>query len=454
MTFMFIRVLTIAGALSILAATTASAQEFFRELGASRSSSGIGRLGPGSNVFIGNDPYGIPAVSTADLEQEEKNYNIRIGQFDLSVAAGVGFEFNDNITLSENNRISDVIFRPQVDLEGAIRFSESSRLRIGVGIGYAKYLNNSQFDSKSPLIAPTSSIVWTAETGAFRFTFRERLSYQEDPFAQPVLSNVATFRRYENQAGVQVDWDANQYTKIAVGYDRYDLWVRDEFYAAQEQGINTFFLKPSYQISPSFTVGFNASMSLVDFRLNSRADSIVYLIGPYIRWRVSDYLDVYAEAGYQNSAFDGSSLFQALSPVTGLTAGTITVDGQDSSNIYARLEIAHRPTEYFRHKLGFSRTSELGFLSNFYDLYHVEYTADWALNEKTSIRPILFYEFYEASGLLPEKAHRFGSALGIYHTFSDSLTVGLDYRFLVRDSNLDQADFYQNLGLVSVYYKF
>jgi hypothetical protein len=442
------------GALCLLSATSAFGQEFFRELGTSRSSGGIGRLGPGPNVFIGNDPYGVPAISAADLDQDEKNYNIRIGQFDLAVAAGVGFEFNDNITLSENNRISDVIFRPQVDFEGAIRFSESSRLHLGVGIGYAKYFNNSEFDSKSPLISPNSSIIWTAEVGAFRFTLRERLSYQEDPFAQPTVSNVATFRRWENQAGIQVDWDANQYTKIAVGYDRYDLWARDEFYAATEQGINTIFLRPSYQITPTFTLGFNASVSFVDFRLNTRADSIVYLIGPYVRWRVSDYLDVYAEVGYQNTSFDGLSIFRSIDSLTGASLGDITVDGQDGNSIYARLEIAHRPTEFFRHKLAFSRTSEIGFLSNFYDLYHVEYNIDWAINEKTSLRPLFFYEYYEASGLLPEKAHRFGTALGIYHVFSDSLTVGLDYRFLLRDSNLNQADFYQNLGLVSLYYKF
>jgi hypothetical protein len=441
-------------AFTLCSASSLLAQGFFRELGASRTSSGIGRLGPTDNVFIGNDAYAIPSISAADLEQEEKNYNIRIGQLDLSIAAGAGFEFNDNITLSENNRTGDVVFRPQVDIDGAIRFSERNRLHLGFGIGYAKYFNNSEFDSKSPLISPNSSIVWTAESGAFRFTFRERVSYQEDPFAQPVVSNVAVYRRWENQAGLQVDWDANQYTKIAVGYDRYDLWVRDSYYADLEQGINTFFLRPSYQINPNITVGLNASVSLVDFRLRTRADSTVYLVGPYVRWRVNDYLDVYAEAGYQNSTFDGQSIYRTVDPITGLATGSLTVDGQDGSTVYWRVELAHRPTEFFRHKFAFSKTTEVGFLSNFYDLYHVEYIIDWAVNEKTSVRPILFYEFYEASGIQPEEAHRIGAALGIYHVFSDSLTVGLDYRFLWRDSNLNQSDFYQNLGLVSLYYKF
>ena len=55
---------------------------------------------------------------------------------------------------------------------------------------------------------------------------------------------------------------------------------------------------------------------------------------------------------------------------------------------------------------------------------------------------------------MPEQAHRLGAALGIYHIFTDNFTVGLDYRYLVKDSNQNGADYYQNLGMVSLYYKF
>ena len=443
------------GTISLLAAANGTAQEFFRDFGSSRSSSGIGRLAPGADVFIGNSPNGIEPLTDADVQASEGTYNMKLGMLEMSVALGVGFEFNDNITLSENNQISDIIFRPQLDLEGVIRFSETNRLRIGFGISYAKYFNHSEFDSDSLLISPTSALSWTAEAGAFKFTIRERFSYQEDPFDQPTLVNAATFKRYENQAGIQVDWDASQYTKISVGYDRYDLWAKDEFYKDQDHGINTFFLRPSYQISPAFTLGFNASVSLIDYRRTTRADGTSYLLGPFVRWRVSDYTDVLLEVGYQRSSFDGTTTVPALNPVTGLpTGGVVGIDSEDSSGYYAKLEIANRPTEFLRQKLSFSKTSELGFRSNFYDLYHLEYTLDWAMTEKTTIRPTFFYEYYEASGPQSEKAHRVGGALGLYHIFSDNLTVGLDYRFIVRDSNLTNSDYTQNLGLISLYYKF
>ena len=84
----------------------------------------------------------------------------------------------------------------------------------------------------------------------------------------------------------------------------------------------------------------------------------------------------------------------------------------------------------------------------------MEYSLEWAIQEKTTLRPTLFYEYYKTSGPVPETAHRVGAALGIYHVFSDNFTAGLDYRFLVKDSNLVGADYYQDLVMLSLYYKF
>ena len=446
------RIIPILGSISLLAAGSAKAQEYFRDFGSSRSSGGIGRLAPGSEVFLGNNPNGIEPLTEADITQDEKNYNIRIGALDLSIAVGAGFEFNDNIALSQTNRQADIIFRPQLDIEGSLRFSETSRLRLGVGIGYAKYFSHSQYDSKSLLISPTSAITWSAEMGAFKVTARERLAYQEDPFDQPTL-NVANYRRWENQAGIQVDWDANQYTKISVGYDRYDLWAQDPTYSAVDHGINTFFLRPTWQAGPHFTFGLNASYSMFEYRQNLHSDGHSILVGPFVRWKVNDLTDVYAEVGFQQSSFDSGTTYSIVDRLTGLVTGT-GFDTQNASGWYAKFEIANRPTEFLRHKLSFSKTAELGYGSNFYDLYHVEYSLEWAFREKTTIRPTFFYEYYKTSGPNAEAAHRFGTALGIYHVFTDNFTVGLDYRYLVKDSNLPGADYYQNLGMVSLYYKF
>jgi len=68
--------------------------------------------------------------------------------------------------------------------------------------------------------------------------------------------------------------------------------------------------------------------------------------------------------------------------------------------------------------------------------------------------PSVFYEYYTTSGPVGEDAWRIGAALGMRYHFSNSLTLGLDYRYLLKQSNLVDADYYQNLVFLSLYYKF
>lgn len=410
-------------------------------------------MSPASEVFTGNNPDGLSPIVPFDQVGQEEDYNMRFGIFDFVVAAGLGIEFNDNITLAHRDKLSDIIFRPEIDIEGVVRFSDTNRIRLGVGVSYAKYLDHSEYDTDGVLIAPTSAIVWTVKSGAFTFTVRERLSYQEDPFALPVASNTALYSRWENQAGVQVDWEANQYTKVTIGYDRYDIWANDETFKSQSKAINTIYLRPSYQLSPYVTVGLNLSESFVKHREDIQADGQSLLVGPYVQWKVSDRTDVYVEVGYQQSTFDGKTKVEILDAL-GKGTGSFVEDGEDTSGVYAKIEVTNRPTENFRHKLTASKTTEFGFGTNSYDLYHVEYSADWAFAENTSLAPTLFYEYYETSGGFSETGHRFGAALGLSHVFSQHLTIGLDYRFLMKDSDAPDADYKQNLGMISLYYKF
>ena len=433
----------------------AHAQEYFREFGTSRSSGGFGRLSPAAEVFTGNNPDGLSPISPVEENSESDDiYNFRLGNVDFVVAAGLGLEFNDNINLSEHDRLSDMILRPELDIEGIWRTSESSRLRFGVGLSYAKYLSHSEYDSESVLISPTSALAWTLKSGAFTITLRERLSYQEDPFEQPQLSGIANYGRWENQAGIQVDWEVNDRTKITLGYDRYDLWATDAVFESQNRGINTVYLRPSYQVSPYVTVGLNTSVSSVNFQEDIQADALVYLVGPYVMWKYSDYTDLYLEAGYQRSDFDGGTTVSTFDTETGEFVALGGTDDQDGSSGYAKFEWRNRPTENFRHKVVASKTTEIGFGTNYYDLFHVEYTADWKFAERTSLTPTLFYEYYETSGEPKETGNRFGAAVGLHHILSEHLTVGLDYRFLLKDTNVPDADYYQNLALLSFYYKF
>jgi hypothetical protein len=339
--------------------------------------------------------------------------------------------------------------------------SELNTLRFNLGFSYAKYFDHPEFDTHGVLISPTSDIAFTFFVSTVKFIVRDRISYQEDTYDVPQLSNTAVYRRWENQAGIEADWAVNQAINITLGYDHYNLWTNGDEFSLQDRSIDTVFLKPGFQLNPAIKVGVNASASFINFDSDDRGNGTGFLVGPYIEWQISEYTNLYLEGGFQSLNFDGASNFNdtaidqlGLAAEDAASVRGILQDTEDSDNFYIKFEINNRPTEFFRHRLSYSHTAEVGFTSDFYVIDHVEYGADWKVFEHAELGPTLFYEHYTSSGTGSEDADRVGLAFGIRYHFNNSLTLGLDYRFIWKDSNLQGADYYQNLAFLSLYYKF
>jgi len=340
--------------------------------------------------------------------------------------------------------------------------SDLNTLHINVGIGYAKYLEHPQYDTRGVLISPNSDIALTFFTGsAIKWTIRDRFSYQEDAYDLPVLSNNAIYRRWENQAGIDANWAINQNFEITVGYDHENLWASGDIFDLQDRSIDTIFVKPAVKINPALKLGLNASYSFIDFTHVERSNGDGILAGPFIDWQLSDVTNMHLEGGFQELQFNGPSNYSEAEisqlGLSGSEAAAVAGILQDNSNAhtyYIKFEIDNKPGESFQHRLSFSKTAEIGFESNFYNLYHVEYNAQWKCMPHMELGPSVFYEYYTTSGQAPEDAWRIGAALGMRYHFSNSLTLGLDYRYLLKQSNLVDADYYQNLVFLSLYYKF
>jgi opacity protein-like surface antigen len=445
-------------------------QDFFRDLGTSRSSGGIGPVTPSDYTYDDQSPSGLQPLRpgqqlTVPEETEETDkYNFALGNFRFGLAAGVGFEFNDNITLSEYNRESDIIFRPVVNVDAEWRISDLNTLRFNVGFSYASYFQHTQYDTNGVLISPNSELELTVLVSNIKITLRDRFSYQEDTYDIPQLSGVANYDRYENQAGIQLDYPITPNLTLSGGYDHYNLWVTNDptgGFNLQSRYIDTVYVKPSFQFNPAVKVGVNASYSNIQFEDAQRANGYGVLAGPFVDWQISEYTNMYLEGGYQRMHFDGSTDYEAssinqlgLTPSEAAAVASTVQDNDQLDSYYIKFEIDNRPSEFFKHRLMFSKTGEIGFDSNFYQLWNVEYEANWKPWEHVELGPDVFYEHYEASGVGGEKGDRIGAAVGIRYHFTNSLTIGLDYRYIWKNSDIIGNDYYQNLAFLSLYYKF
>lgn len=436
-------------------AATGLSQDFFRNLGTSRSSGGIGPVTPSEYSYEDASPSALRPVHPLTPREERDDYNMAVGPLRFSIAAGVGVEFNDNITLSDDDRISDIIIRPLLNLEVAYPMTESNTLRLSLGLSYAKYLDHSEYDTGGLLFSPNSALALTFQAGAIEVTLRDRFSYQEEPYTVAPLSNVGNYRRYENQAGIEINWPINQNFSFSAGYDHYNLWTKDSEFSSQDRAIDTVFMHPAYQLTPGIEVGLFASLSNIDFDTDERQDGGALLVGPTIDVQFNEQVALYAEVGFQSLKFDGESRFDSEF-LRGLTdeERSLFRDDSDASNVYFKFELSHKASDVFEHALSASRTAEIGFASDFYDLYHFEYNARFTGIRNFDIGPSLFYEHYETSGRFGESADRWGAAIGIRYSLTNNITLGLDYRYLYKTSDLPNNDYYQNIVFLSAYYRF
>jgi len=403
----------------LLAPTLAKAQDdYFRDLESPREIAPVVQLNP----------------------EQDTHYNLAVGPVRVNVAAGVGFEYNDNINLSDHDRQSDFIFRPSLNIDSVYQLSQLNTLRFSIGLGYAKYLDHSQYDSRGILFSPNSEIAMTIMVGQVDVTLRDRFSYQEDPYAIPTISNVTDFRRYENLVGAQADWDMNSLVHLTVGYNHYNLWVIDTPTLDEaSHSIDTVFVRPAYKIAPTVTVGLNASASYIQYDTSLFNDAASILVGPYVDWSITDATRLYVEGGYQDFLDEGG--------------GSIGNVG-DANSYYVKTELDNRLTDSFNQRLSLSRTIEAGYTSQYYELLHVEYAADWKLTPDFVFDPVFFYEHYTASGGVSETGDRFGTDLGLRYILTPSITLGGDYRFILNNSNGPDTNYYQNLVLLSLFYNF
>lgn len=390
---------------------------------------------------------GITAPGTNPGLPTESNgadkYNMALGPIHFGVAAGVGLEYNDNINLAPSGeRISDFAVIPSLTIDSTYQLSELNTLRFSLGASYTAYFDHSEFDTRGVLLSPNSVLEFTMHVSNVAITFRDRFSYQEDPSALPTVSNTAVYRHFENQAGIQADWAINENFKVTAGYDHYNLWTFDEEFKSLEHSVDTIYVKPSYVITPAVTVGVDAAVSFVSFTENIQNGGTSYMAGPFAQIALTQNTHLYVEGGFQSFDFNHD--------------GSIN-DTSDSNTWYARADLSNQLSEAFSQRLSFTKSTEVGFGSNFYELYHLEYAADWKIMENLTFDPSVFYEHYKTSapaGFQGETADRYGISLGLRYILTPSVTLGLDYRYLLKNSDLPGLDYRQNLVLLSVYYNF
>jgi hypothetical protein len=388
-------------------------------------------------------------------------YNLQVGPIKFRFSATMGFEYNDNINLAEDNTFvalsptgpivltsesqSDFILRPQFNLNALWPITQLNTLRLDLGVGYAIYLDHSNYNTNGILLAPGSQLAFDIFVGDFRINFHDRFSLEQDPIAEVALSNVADYGRFQNTIGVSVLWDLNQ-AVVTLGYDHYTFISTTDAFEYLDRNADIFSGTIGFTPTATMTVGLEGSFITTYYDMNILNDSNTYTIGAFMETQLTSYLKLRVAGGFQSIDFDNTGLVN---------------DPHDLEDYYANALLSHRVNAQLTHNLAVGHETQLGVNSNYIKLNYVRHTATWNILLKTLLSTELFYEDADDSGgsgplftptpgipnfnpFVAEHIHRYGGAITLGYQLTPHVTLGLRYQYTQKDSDQPLRDYRQN----------
>ena len=413
---------------------------------------------------FGNPAYnGSPAVGLESIRQRDailaraqrdsinQPYNIKIGKIPLRVGASFDASFTDNSRRSNGARASDLTLIPRIDVSGSVRLASRLALNINLGIGYIKYLRNTQDDRLLPIasLSPSSDtgISLNAKMGKFLITFFENPSVPQFQLDASTQRSQTQYDQFSNSAGVSVLWDTNSRTSITFRYGHSNTFSLGSSSNSTNGSGEHFLASLSYKLSDSLGLGVDAGADVTKYKENLLNNGTTYHVGPVVNLALSEYLQIRASVGYQGGKYQSE--------------GRV---GDDSSlgSFFANVSISNNLNTRFSHSLSFGHEAQKGAASNFTEVNYVRYSATLDLIRMVSLSAYASFEdINESGGLFARHFQYYGFGVNCGFRLTNHITISIGYSFSLRDSTEgggtlagDDLSFYENRIFLHAGYAF
>lgn len=380
---------------------------------------------------------------TGKLNQNQSfdsRYNLKMGPVLMNVTGGINFSYNDNINLSQNNKKSDFIITPSVNLNNHWPLTSLNSADLNIGLGYSKYLNNSSADSSFLNVSPGSNLTFVAYMGDFKFTFSDGFYFQQDPVSEIGLANITSFGRISNTASANVDWDLNDVI-LSLGYSHTNFMATSAAFDYVDSSTDAVNQRTSFTITPTLTAGLSNSIAFTNYDQDFLNNNWTLMSGPFASLQLSPNVSLSATAGVQllGASTDGQ---------VGDTTGNVT-------SWYTSLSITHRINNYMNQTLSVSKSNPSGLNSNFVGLASLQHSLSWQLIRDVSLTTAEFIEYgSDSGGSLAENVWRYGGTVSLGYALTQKLSLSLSYTLTLRDSNVADRDYTQNVLTLGATYAF
>jgi hypothetical protein len=275
--------------------------------------------------------------------------------------------------------------------------------------------------------------------GDFRINIHDRFSVQQDPLDQPTVGGVVDFTRFTNMAGVSVLWDLND-VKLTLGYD-YFIYISlaDEF-SYLDRRAHALSFSAAFLVRETLTLGVEGGAARSRYDEDFLADADTYHAGAFVDTMLTDHIRLRVAAGWQGMSHSG---------------GAAGFESGDGNGWYANMNLVHKISPVAMQTVVIGHESSLGVFANVQKSTFVQHTVSWDIIYDLTLQTDLRYERGEESGgPYTETFNRYGASVALSYPITEKLRASLRYRFLYKDSDLEDRDYRQNQVMLDLNYVF
>ncbi len=366
-------------------------------------------------------------------------YNLTLGPTLWKFGAGLGLEYNDNVSLNGTDQEDDFIFRPSINTDVLWPITDKNSLNLRVGAGYSAYVNHPGLDRI--FITPGSELSFDVYAGDFWINLHDRFSITESAYQDPTVAGTGDYARLENAVGVSTLWDLNK-VNLRFGYDHADYLALYTNTGQPDGQSELFSSSAAYVIKPGMLLGIELGGGLLNYSGTNTVFSKAHQwsVGSFYDTQLSQHLHARVSVGYSVYRPDAT--------------GTLGAPGTEFSGVYAQIAISHRLNQYVDYTLSGGRSLNFALYGGTVDLYFARLNASWKIMQKVSIGTSFDFEHGSQVSFGSETFDRYGAGINLARAITSKLSGSLGYQYYWRTSDLSGRDYTVNSVTLNLRYQF
>ena len=356
-----------------------------------------------------------------------QHYNIKIGRIPLRLSSSLDFEFTDNSRRTSQDQESEFIILPRLDLSGSIKITSRISLSIALGVGYIKYVNDTENDRLLTIasLSPNTDtgVSLDMKIGKFLVTVYDRPvipQFQADAVTQ---RNQTQYSQFSNTAGLSVLWNINSQTNFSFRYNHNNLISLASQENTTDGATDSFLASLSTRLSESLGIGIQSGGDISTYENELLNNGVSYQIGLFANYELSRYLRVEGGFGFQGGNYDSDG------------------NNGDSSSLgiyYANLSISNNLNSRISHSISLGREAQHGAFSNFTINNYIKYRMVWDVLHDISLNGwASFEDVDESGGLFAQHFRYFALGASCSLSITSRITLSLTYAYTKRLASND-----------------